>query len=172
MSAARIACYRPIRFIFSARRFMRQTVLAIALCAVAAIGAARAAEVGESAAPESKPAAEPDASPKSPAASASAPRRCRTAPSRTPCRSRAYNAVGSPAAVVAPVEHPMMPPLGARVWRHEDPPLFDPYESAGPWYTGPWVHEGSKVAQWRYGFPGGHVDWFRGAGWRPGFGWY
>lgn len=83
-----------------------------------------------------------------------------------------YVAAGTVSFVVEPVDAPMLPPLGAHVWRHEDPPLFDPYDSAGPWYTGPWTHAGTNVAQWRYGFPGGHVDWFRGLGWRPGFGWY
>lgn len=70
-----------------------------------------------------------------------------------------------------PVEAPMLPPLGARVWRREIPPLYDPYDSAGPWYTGPWTYEGTTAVQWRYGFPGGHVPWYRNAIWRPGFGW-
>jgi hypothetical protein len=99
-------------------------------------------------------------------------RRCPPAGRRAAC-AKAKNAVavGSAVTVVAPVEAPMLPPLGGHVWLHEDPPLFDPYASAGPWYK-PWVHEGTNVVQWRYGFPGGHVDWFRGLGWRPGFGWF
>ncbi|CAN2535400.1 MAG TPA: SH3 domain-containing protein [Methylosinus sp.] len=71
-----------------------------------------------------------------------------------------------------PVETPILPPLGAYVWRREIPPLYDPYVSAGPWYTGPWEYEGTGAAQWRYGFPGGHVSWYRNATWRPGFGWF
>jgi hypothetical protein len=152
---------------------MRFVILALTLCAMTAGGSARSAEDG---AGPTGDAAEPEAATKSeairrePAKAATAPPRCRAARSRTPCR--ALHATIAAGTVVAPVEHPLMPPLGARVWRHEDPPLFDPYESAGPWYTGPWVHPGTNVAQWRYGFPGGHVDWFRRLGWRPGFGWY
>lgn len=71
-----------------------------------------------------------------------------------------------------PVEAPMLPPLGAYVWRSDETPLFDPYDAAGPWYTGPWRYEGAPAEQWRYGFPGGHVAWHRGLGWRPGFGWF
>jgi len=71
-----------------------------------------------------------------------------------------------------PVETPILPPLGAYVWRRDIPPLYDPYVSAGPWYTGPWSYEGTTAVQWRYGFPGGHVPWYRNATWRPGFGWF
>lgn len=70
------------------------------------------------------------------------------------------------------VEEPMLPPLGAYVWVHADPTLYDPHESAGPWYTGPWLREGTTAVEWRYGFPGGHVPWHRNLGWRPGFGLY
>lgn len=91
----------------------------------------------------------------------------------TYARSRGY----VPASAVTPidsrpVEAPMLPPLGAYVWQRDVPPLYDPYDSAGPWYTGPWTHEGAPAVQWRYGFPGGVVDWYRGLGWRPGFGWF
>ncbi|ATQ68674.1 MULTISPECIES: hypothetical protein [Methylosinus] len=92
------------------------------------------------------------------------PRRCPPARGRTHC-------ARAKVAALAPATAPMLPPLGGRVWLHEDPPLFDPYESAGPYYK-PWVHAGTQVVQWRYGFPGGHVDWYRGLGWRPGFGWF
>jgi len=71
-----------------------------------------------------------------------------------------------------PVEAPILPPLGAYVWRRDVPPLYDPYVSAGPWHTGPWAYEGTTAAQWRYGFPGGHIPWYRNAIWRPGFGWF
>ncbi|WP_400769859.1 SH3 domain-containing protein [Methylosinus sporium] len=71
-----------------------------------------------------------------------------------------------------PVETPILPPLGAYVWRRDIPPLYDPYDSAGPWYTGPWAYEGTNAVQWRYGFPGGYVPWYRNAVWRPGFGWF
>lgn len=67
---------------------------------------------------------------------------------------------------------PRLPPVGARVWMSDEPTMFDPYTSAGPWYTGPWRHEGAPAVQWRYGFPGGHVPWHRHLGWRPGFGWF
>lgn len=75
-------------------------------------------------------------------------------------------------AVTKRADAPMLPPLGAHVWSSYEPPLFDPYTSGGPWYTGPWQYEGTRAVQWRYGFPGGHVEWFRGLGWRPGFGWF
>lgn len=75
-------------------------------------------------------------------------------------------------AVTKRADAPMLPPLGAHVWTSYEPPLFDPYTSGGPWYTGPWRYEGTRAVQWRYGFPGGRVDWFRGLGWRPGFGWF
>lgn len=75
-------------------------------------------------------------------------------------------------AVTKRADAPMLLPLGARVWTSDEPPLFDPYTSGGPWYTGPWQYEGTRAVQWRYGFPGGHVEWFRGLGWRPGFGWF
>lgn len=65
-----------------------------------------------------------------------------------------------------------LPPVGAHVWTADEPPLYDPYTSAGPWWTGPWQYEGTAAQQWRYGFPGGHVEWWRGLGWRPGFGWF
>jgi hypothetical protein len=71
-----------------------------------------------------------------------------------------------------PVEAPMLPPLGGYVWQSDEPPLFDPYTAAGPWYTGPWRYEGAAAAQWRYGFPGGRVAWYRHMFWRPGFGWF
>jgi hypothetical protein len=152
---------------------MRLTILALALCAMTAGGSARSAETGASgdaAAPESGTATKSQPARKEPARAAAAPRRCRAAASGTACRAPRATIAAGPN--VVPVEHPLAPPLGARVWRHEDPPLFDPYESAGPWHTGPWVHPGTNVVQWRYGFPGGHVDWFRGLGWRPGFGWF
>ncbi|MBY6241761.1 hypothetical protein [Methylosinus sp. Sm6] len=139
---------------------MRSAILALILC----IGAAGASAQS----PESDAAPAPNAPAlrKAPAQSAVAPRRCPPARRRAAC-ARAKTS----AAVVAPATAPMLPPLGGHVWLHEDPPLFDAYESAGPWYK-PWTHAGTDVVQWRYGFPGGHVDWFRGIGWRPGFGWF
>jgi hypothetical protein len=87
--------------------------------------------------------------------------------------SEGYVAQPALAAIEArPVETPILPPLGAYVWRRDIPPLYDPYVSAGPWYTGPWEYEGTGAAQWRYGFPGGYVPWWRNAIWRPGFGWF
>jgi hypothetical protein len=153
---------------------MRFMILALTFCAMTAGGSARSAETGAGEQPgDAAEAGTPTRSEparKKPARAAAAPRRCRAAPSRIACRAPRATIAAGP--VVFPVEHPLAPPLGARVWRHEDPPLFDPYESAGPWHTGPWVHPGTNVAQWRYGFPGGHVDWFRRLGWRPGFGWF
>lgn len=67
---------------------------------------------------------------------------------------------------------PRLPPVGAHVWTADEPTMFDPYTSAGPWYTGPWHYEGAAALQWRYGFPGGYVPWYRRFGWRPGFGWF
>lgn len=67
---------------------------------------------------------------------------------------------------------PRLPPVGAHVWTRDEPPLFDPYDSGGPWYTGPWRYENSGALQWRYGFPGGLVPWHKGLGWRPGFGFF
>lgn len=99
---------------------------------------------------------------------------CRSAWCRvTYAGSGGYVAQPALAAVPArPVETPILPPLGANVWRRDIPPLYDPYVSAGPWYTGPWAYEGAAAVQWRYGFPGGYVPWHRNATWRPGFGWF
>jgi hypothetical protein len=131
---------------------MRSAILALILSIAAAAGASAQSREGGDPAPATAALRKVPAAPQ--------PRRCPTA--KVAC---------ARAQLVAPAAAPMLPPLGGRVWLHEDPPLFDPYESAGPYYQ-PRVHAGSTVVQWRYGFPGGHVDWFRGLGWRPGFGWF
>jgi hypothetical protein len=139
---------------------MRSAILAFLLSIATAAGASAQSSEGDDGAPEAHSLRQAR-----PVVRATVPpRRC------PPARGRALCAK-TKVAVLAPATASMLPPLGGRVWLHEDPPLFDPYESAGPYYK-PWVHAGTPVVQWRYGFPGGHVDWFRGLGWRPGFGWF
>jgi hypothetical protein len=154
---------------------MRHTALAVLFfCSLSACcAAARPAKVGASVELRSGPGAKFTPLTTIPAQATIEVRRCKS----SWCRAffagaEGYVAQRTVTFVRAPVDAPMLPPLGAHVWRHAEPPLFDPYESAGPWYTGPWVEERTGAVQWRYGFPGGHVDWFRKLGWRPGFGWY